>query len=145
MEVVSLHPLDLEVVRRYVAVLGGAPVEPAWNGWFSESLRADLARARGGDERAANRITHGLAFALGHSAPIFTGPAFGLSFWEAQVDRPIGMLMRPPSRLFMEAGLDRAVAREMPIRIDMLHGMMGGAWIPARLIEQARSGLCTRQ
>jgi len=124
MHVITLHPIDPETVDRYVAALGeGSP---------------DAVRARAGDERAAMRLTLGLATALGQSAPVFTGPdAFGLTFWEAQVDRPIGMLMRPPARLFIEAGLDAAVARAMPTRLDFQLGMMGGAYIPARLIDQA--------
>jgi hypothetical protein len=137
MEIVSLHPIDAEAVQRFVAVLQGAPPDPAWVGWSPEALRDDVARAGAGDEMAANRITRGLAIALGQSGPFFTHRAFGLSFWEAQVDRPIGMLMRPPARLFMDAGLDTTVARTMPIRLDFQHGMMGGAYIPARLIDQA--------
>ena len=137
MEIVSLHPIEPHVVERYVAVLKGDSPDPAWSGWFNESLRADLERARSGDELAANRITRGLALALGHAAPMYVGRSFGLSFWEAQVDRPIGMLMRPPSRLFMDAGLEAEIARTMPIRLDLQHGMMGGAHIPARLIDQA--------
>jgi len=137
MDIVSLHPVDLEAVRRYVAALNGDPPDPNWSGWFSERLRDDVTRSRDGDERAANRLTHGLAFALSQRAPLFTHGAFGLSFWEAQVDRSLGMLMRPPSRLFMEAGFETASARTMPIRLDRQQGMMGGAYIPARLINQA--------
>lgn len=138
MELISLHPVNLEDVRLYVAALNGAAPDPDWNGWFSDRLREDVARSREGDERAANRLTHGLAFALSQRAPLYTHSAFGLSFWEAQVDRSLGMLMRPPSRLFMEAGFEKASARTMPIRLDRQQGMMGGAYIPARLIDQAR-------
>lgn len=137
MEIVSLHPIEPDIVERYVAALKGDSPDPAWVGWFSESLRVDLERARTGDEMAANRITRGLALALSHASPMYVGRSFGLSFWEAQIDRPIGMLMRPPSRLFMDAGLDSDIARAMPIRLDLQHGMMGGAYIPARLIDQA--------
>ena len=137
MEIVSLHPLDKAIVERYVSALGGSPPAAAWSGWFSESLRQDVQSAKAGNEGAANRITLNLARALGQAGPVFTYSAFGLSFWEAQVDRPIGMLMRPPSRLFVEAGFDPTAARTMPIRLDLQHGMMGGAYIPARLIEQA--------
>ena len=49
----------------------------------------------------------------------------------------MGMLMRPPSRLFLDAGLDRRIAREMPIRLTAQAGMMGGAWMPARLVPLA--------
>lgn len=137
MNVISLHPIDPAIVEEYVAVLNGRPPRPEWSAWFRDSLRQDLVRGRAGDEAAANRITHGLAHALSGSAPAYTFNPFGLSFWEAQVDRSIGMLMRPPARLFLDAGLDQAVARAMPIRLDFQLGMMGGAYIPARLVEQA--------
>jgi hypothetical protein len=54
------------------------------------------------------------------------------------------MLMRPPSRLFGDAGLPPAIARAMPIRVDLGGGMMGGAYIPARLISNLRHLLDTR-
>lgn len=137
MHIVSLHPIDLETVHRYVAILNGEPPEPARTGVVAGNLLTDTDRARAGDERAATRLTYGLARALAQSAPVFVHDAFGLSFWEAQVDRPMGMLMRPPARLFIEAGLDAAVARTMPTRLDFQMGMMGGAYVPARLIDHA--------
>ncbi len=138
MHIVSLHPIDLKTVRRYVAALNGDRADPSAFGALPASLPEETARARNGDERAAIRLTYGLARALGGSTPVFTSAdAFGLSFWEAQVDRPLGMLMRPPARLFMDAGLDAAAARAMPTRLDLQIGMMGGAYIPDRLIDQA--------
>jgi len=138
MHIVSLHPIDFETVRRYVAALNGETIDPSGLGAPPGNLSEDTARARNGDERAAIRLTYGLALALGQATPVFTcQDAFGLSFWEAQVDRPLGMLMRPPARLFMDAGLDAAAARAMPTRLDLQLGMMGGAYIPDRLAEQA--------
>ncbi|MDQ3657767.1 MAG: hypothetical protein M3457_22170 [Chloroflexota bacterium] len=137
MHIVSLHPIDPETVRRYVAALNDERSDPPLDEAASGALRDDAIRARAGDERAATRLTYGLARALGQAAPIFTHDAFGLSFWEAQVDRPMGMLMRPPARLFIDAGLDASVARTMATRLDFQMGMMGGAYIPARLIDQA--------
>lgn len=138
MHIVSLHPLDPETVRHYVAALHGERSGATLDEAVSGALRDDAIRAGAGDERAASRLTYGLARALGRAAPIFTCPvAFGLSFWEAQVDRPMGMLMRPPARLFIDAGLDAAAARTMATRLDFQMGMMGGAYIPARLIDQA--------
>ncbi len=137
MHVVSLHPIDLDVVERYVAALRGGEIDPAWRGWFDATLRQDLSSVREGSEQAANRITLGLARALATTQPVFVNDPFGLSFWEAQVDRPIGMLMRPPARAFQEFGIDQAHVRAMPIRLDLQLGMMGGAWIPARLMDQA--------
>src|SRR3712207_5599918 len=46
------------------------------------------------------------------------------------------MLLRPPSRLFLDAGLGLRAARTMPIRLDLARGMMGGAFVPARLVPQ---------
>lgn len=122
MHLVSLHPIDPDLVQRYV----------------TSQVATPAMRVRPGDPAAAIRLTHGLATALSQSTPAFVASdAFGLTFWEAQVDRPLGMLMRPPARLFIEAGLDVAVARAMPTRLDFQMGMMGGAYIPARLIDQA--------
>lgn len=138
MHIVSLHPIDPGTVDRYVAALGAGRLEPASNGAVASPLGGDAVRARAGDERAATRLTYGLARALGQAAPVFVHEdAFGFSFWEAQVDRPLGMLMRPPARLFIEAGLDAPVARTMPTRLDFQMGMMGGAYIPARLMDRA--------
>jgi hypothetical protein len=139
MEIVSLHPLDLDVARRYVASLRSGEIDLAWRGWFTDRLLDDAARMGTGDELAANRVTLGMALALSHAGPLFVHQPFGLSFWEAHVDRPIGMLMRPPSRLFQDAGFDPAAVRAMPIRLDLQHGMMGGAYIPARLMDQAHA------
>ncbi|MDQ3443814.1 MAG: hypothetical protein M3490_09430 [Chloroflexota bacterium] len=141
MHIVSLHPIDPETVHRYVASLQGEPPDPSLNGALNGNPIDDARRARAGDERAATHLTYGLARALAHTLPIFSHDAFGLSFWEAQVDRPLGMLMRPPARLFIEAGLDTAVARAMPTRLDFQMGMMGGAYIPARLMKQAHQML----
>jgi hypothetical protein len=129
MNVVSLHLLDLDVVHRFVGHLA-VPVG-------ASPLRDDLEWARKGNEAAANRLTYGLALALGEAGPVYTHRDLGLSFWEAQVDRSLGMLMRPPSKLFVDAGIDTATARSMPIRLDPQMGMMGGAYIPARLVAKA--------
>ncbi|HYI24414.1 MAG TPA: hypothetical protein VD767_03305 [Thermomicrobiales bacterium] len=141
MHVVSLHPFDPEVLRRYVPALQGGEIDPAWGGWFDERLRDDVVQMRQGSEPAANRITLGLAKALAATQPVFVHDPFGLSFWEAQVDRPIGMLMRPPARAFQEHGMNQVMVQVMPVRLDLQLGMMGGAWIPARLMEQAQAML----
>ena len=46
------------------------------------------------------------------------------------------MLLRPPSRLFVETGLDVTAARAMPIRLDLSRGLMGGAFVPAHLVPE---------
>jgi len=135
MELVSLHPFDPAVARSYVqALLGQQAPPPEWSAWWSPRLMRAISEAREGSEAAANQLTFGLAQALSTEHPAFTKDGFGLSVWEARVDRGVGMLMRPPARLFADAGLDPGISRAMPVRIDLQLGMMGGAWIPARLI-----------
>ncbi len=145
MNVVSLHPLRPEIAERYVAALEGThEPPPAWSAWWNESLRGALAKARTGDERAANQISLGLAWALGATEPSYLIPGFGLSIWEARIDRGIGMLLRPPSRLFLDAGLNAETARAMPIRLDPQMGMMGGAYVPPRLVPDLHELLESR-
>jgi len=88
-------------------------------------------------DRDLNQLTFGLAAALASRHPTFAADGLSLTAWEARVDRGISMLIRPPSRLFGEAGLPRSVARNLPIRLDPGERMMGGGYIPARLIPQA--------
>jgi len=135
MELISLHPFDPEVASRYVRVLAGVePPDEAWRPWWNDATRTALERAREGSEEAANEVTLGLARALAHEQPVFVDEGFGLTTWEARVDRGVGMLMRPPSRLFVDAGLDRQAVHAMPIRLDTQRGLMGGAYVPARLV-----------
>jgi hypothetical protein len=135
MELISLHPFDPEVASRYVKVLvaGDAPDE-SWRAWWDGTAVAALDQAREGSEDAANQISLGLARALSHAHPVFVHQGFGLTTWEARIDRGVGMLMRPPSRLFVDAGLDRQAVQSMPIRLDLQRGLMGGAYVPSRLV-----------
>lgn len=142
-ELSTLHVLDISVVTRYVAaVIGQAepealvPAAPAWSARVVQAARVGYERAYAGQELGANIISYGLAQVLAASQPTFLLPNAGLTAWEARIDRGIGMLMRPPSRLFGETGLPIAIARAMPIRVDRGGGMMGGAHIPARLIPE---------
>lgn len=145
MDVISLHPFDPAIAERYVAALNGTlPPLPAWSSWWSDALPKALAQARAGDEKAANRISLGLAWALADEHPSYLIPGFGLSIWEARIDRGVGMLLRPPSRLFVDAGMDVAISRAMPIRLDTQLGMMGGAYVPPRLVPQLHDLLETR-
>lgn len=136
MELVSLHPFDPEIARQYVAALKGdrAP-EAGWQTWWTPELPGALENMEAGKETAANQVSLGLAWALAGVHPSFVRKGFGLSIWEARVDRGVGMLMRPPSRLFIDAGLDRQSLQIMPIRLDWQGGMMGGAFVPARLMD----------
>lgn len=138
MELMSLHPFDPEIAERYVAALKGeAEPDAAWRAWWSPSLRVAVGEMAAGNEAAANRLTLGLAWALASAYPSFVQTGFSLTTLEARVDRGIGMLMRPPSRLFVDAGLERGAVLSMPIRLDMMGGgMMGGAYIPARSMDR---------
>jgi hypothetical protein len=150
-ELYSLHILDMAIVVRYVAAVTGAaepesviPDVPDWSADLVRRARVGFERANAGQQQGANTISYGLAQALATTHPSFFLPNAGLTAWEARTDRGIGMLMRPPSRLFGEAGLPIPIARTMPIRVDPSMGMMGGAHIPARLIPNLQSLLDTK-
>lgn len=146
MEIMSLHPLDEEIVTRFVvAVTGEAPPDPAWQPWWPREVPVLLERMRAGDERAANELTLRLAWALGTRHPTFAAPGFGLTLWEARVDRGVGMYLRPPARLFRELGLGLDVLRTMPIRVDTTLGLMGGAFVPAHLVPKVKELLEARE
>jgi hypothetical protein len=132
MEQYSLHPFSESEVAEFVAaILNGRQDLPP-----IRAAIAGYADAMAGKEAGTYRITHSLALYLAMSHPSFVFPGLSLSAWEARIDRGIGMMMRPPSRLFVDAGLEPSVSRMMPIRLDPNIGMMGGAWIPARLMDQ---------
>lgn len=142
MESFSLHPFDERQVVEFVAALQS---ERSQDPTLSSAI-AGLAQARAtGRESATYPITHALGLVLAREQPSFAFPGLSLSTWEARIDRGVGMMMRPPSRLFVDAGLDQSVARLMPIRLDMSRGLMGGAWIPARLMAQFEEQLHRRQ
>ncbi|MDQ4043938.1 MAG: hypothetical protein M3173_00610 [Chloroflexota bacterium] len=142
----SLHPIDDAVVSRFMAtVTGDAPPQATWQPWWPDRIPVLLERMRAGDERAANEVTLRLAYALGTEHPTFAAPGFGLTFWEARIDRGVGMYLRPPSRLFREFGLELEVLRTMPIRVDTNLGLMGGAFIPAHLVPKVKELLETRE
>jgi hypothetical protein len=137
MEFISLHPFDKNVAEAYiVAVLGTREPDPRWASWWRDDLRTALDELREGKETAANHLTTGLALAMTTEHPAFLQEGFGLTTWEARVDRGVGMLMRPPARIFVDAGVDRRVVEDMPIRIDLQGGMMGGAYVPDRLMDK---------
>ena len=150
-ELCTIHPFDPAVVIEYVrsvvdetAGVALVPAAPVWSAGLIERARQGYARAQTGNELGANAVSFGLAQLLATSQPTFFLPGAGLSHWEARIDRGIGMLLRPPSRLFGEAGLAQAAARAMPIRLDLGAGMMGGAHIPARLVPELQQLLETR-
>lgn len=135
MELCSIQPFDPATVRRFVAVLHGEDAPPAgWTGPWLDAARRQLPAMQQGDEDAACAVGYALGVVLALDHPVYAAPRFGLTVWEAQIDRGIGMLMRPPSRLLMDAGLETRAARSMPIRLELNRGTMGGAFVPARLV-----------
>jgi hypothetical protein len=147
MESSSLHPFDLETVHAYVAALNGAEDGLAGDDWAAaliEAARRGYDRARQGDEAGAAAVGYGLARLLAARYPSFVGEGLSLTAWEARFDRGAGMLMRPPARLFGEEGLDTWAARAMPIRLHPAYGLMGGAFVPARLVPELERRIETR-
>ena len=141
MEACSLHLLELGVVERYARLLAGegdaatlGVPDRVWSNRLLVSARQGYARAREGNEAGANAVSYGLAQLLATAGPSFAMTGLALTTIEARVDRGVGMLLRPPSRLFVEAGLDVTAARAMPIRLELSRGLMGGAFVPARLV-----------
>ena len=145
MELCSLHPFAPTTVERFVAVVHGTVDPPtAWSGGWLDDARQGLVRARAGDEAGANALGYGLALALSTEQPSFAHSGFGLTAWEARIDRGVGMLLRPPSRLLIDAGLEPDAARALPIRLDLHRGMMGGAFVPPRLVPDLLQLIETR-
>ena len=148
---ISLHPIDPAILERFTFSLAGGPDsppliphEPEWSEQLIDRVRRGYALALDGSEEGANAISFGFAQLLATSQPTFVATDAGLTVWEARVDRGIGMLLRPPSRLFAEAGLDSRVARKMPIRLDLNRGQMGGSYVPSRLIPELSALLESR-
>ena len=144
-ELASLHPFDPAFVARYVAAVQGEmtasellPTAPAWAEREIERARIGYARAEGGNEAGANAVSYGLARMLAAVEPVFFLPGLGFTQLEAKFDRGIGMLLRPPSRLFGDAGLATVAARAMPIRLDASGGIMGGAFMPPAQMPRFR-------
>jgi hypothetical protein len=138
MELCSLHPFDEAAVREFVELASSDAAKPTSVSAARAAVVADARRAldsiRRGEDRGRHELTLALARDLAKFHPSFVLPGHCLTTWEARIDRGIGMLMRPPARLFIDAGLDPALARTLPIRLDQSRGMMGGAYIPARLV-----------
>jgi hypothetical protein len=147
----SLHPFDPETIDRYVRLVTG-DLDPdvllpggAWSARLAAKAREGYVAALRGSEPGANQVTFGLAQALSLAHPVFVAPGASLTAWEARIDRGAGMLLRPPSRLFGEAGLAVPASRAMPIRLDPTMSMMGGAHVPARLVPRWKELLEERE
>jgi hypothetical protein len=138
MELCSLHPFDEAAVHEFVSVLTDPGIRRHSNDWTARNDlagRQALDQLLNAEDRGAYALSYALARELAFLRPSYAHPGISLTTWEARIDRGIGMLMRPPSRLLVDTGLDPGASRRLPIRLDMSRGMMGGAYIPARLIE----------
>lgn len=129
MELTSLHPVTVDDVREYLD-------RSAYRASFGDQESTRLATAR-----ELNNLTAGLARDLIRKSPVFAAEGLSFTAWEARVDRGVGMLLRPPSRLFGEAGLPKGYARRMDIRLDPMGVTMAGAFIPPHLVSEARQVL----
>lgn len=131
MELCSLHPFDESAIHDFMNRLSDPSATPTAN---IEAARQALRSMERNEERGRYELTYALGRELAAHHPSFSEQGFSLTSWEARIDRGIGMLMRPPARLLIDAGLDPVLARALPIRLELSRGMMGGAYIPARLV-----------
>lgn len=133
MHQVCLHLYSPDIATQYIQSLRGE-VAPIWSWW-----QADLPEllTREVSEQEATRLTSGITLAMAEQYPTFYFETVGLTFWEAMIDRGIGMLMRPPARIFVDHGHNPYLIDKMPIRLELQGGFpMGGAWIPPHLIPK---------
>lgn len=134
MELYTLHPLPEQEVSVYFERVAANDQQVDGNTTDKLGSQFWFRGLRAYPDVRPNELSFGFAGWLALQQPIFARQGLSLSSWEARVDRGAGMLLRPPSRLFGEAGFDQPIARAMPIRIEGGDAMMGGAFVPARLI-----------
>jgi hypothetical protein len=145
MELCSLHPFDEAVAHDFLRwVTSGALVGSGGSTGNRALARGAIESIETGREHGRFELTLALARELAEHHPTYFLGGISLTSWEARIDRGIGMLMRPPSRLMIDSGIEPAVARTLPIRLDLSRGMMGGAYIPARLVPDLERLLETR-
>jgi hypothetical protein len=142
----ALHPFDPAIAEPFVLALNGITplselpgIDPAWSEQILAAARAGYERAGAGQERGLHEITAAFGQTVAALHPTFQHDGLSLTSWEAQIDRGAGMLLRPPARFLIDAGLDPAIARQLAIRLDFSFGMMGGAYVPPRLVPQLAS------
>ena len=141
MHQVCLHLYSPEIATQYIQSLRGEQ-SPAWS-WWQSDLPEFLTREV--SEAEANRLTSGIVLAMAEQYPTFYFDATGLTHWEAMIDRGVGMLMRPPARIFVDHGHNPYMIDKMPIRLEMQGGFpMGGAWVPPHLIPKLHEMIDTR-
>jgi hypothetical protein len=131
MELCSLHPFDEAAIHDFMTRLSDPSTTPTPN---IEAARRAVQAMERGEERGRYELTFALGREVAAYHPSFSDQGFSLTSWEARIDRGVGMLMRPPARMLIDAGIDPALARTLPIRLELSRGMMGGAYIPARLV-----------
>lgn len=141
MHQICLHLYSPDIASRYIQALRGEE-SPAWS-WWQDDLPTLLANEV--SEQEANRLTSGLALAMAEAHPTFYYDGCGLTPWEAMIDRGVGMIMRPPARIFVDHGHNPYLIDAMPIRLDLQGGgPMAGAWIPPHLIPKLHQMIETR-
>jgi hypothetical protein len=132
----SLHLVKVEDVVDFLGGLDGGsagkPTSETW-GWLANS-----------DARGLDRVTQNLALHLSNRRPAYVFDDVSLTSWEAMIERGIGMMLRPPARLLVEAGMDRDLAQRFPVRLDNVGGVMGGAWVPAHLVQNIEAMIESR-
>lgn len=141
MHQICLHLYSPDIADQYFQALKGeAP--PSWHWWqddFATLMRDEVSEAD------ANRLTSAIAIAMADAYPTFWHEGCGLTQWEAMIDRGVGMLMRPPARIFVDHGHNPYLIDKMPIRLDLQGGFpMAGAWIPPHLVGKLHEMVETR-
>ena len=131
----SLHPVTTSDVVEFLSACAAGT---------SERGAAGLEMLTRGDSRGPAAAGVALAEFLAARQPSFVLTEISFTNWEATIDRGLGMLLRPPARLLVDAGLDREIAKQFPIRLDHNGGMMAGAYVPAHLIDQLHTLLESR-
>lgn len=133
MQQVCLHLYSPDIATEFIESLRGER-DPQWSWWqqeWPEFMAREVSEIEAGD------LTRGLALAMTERLPVFYGDSTGLTYWEAMIDRGVGMMMRPPARIFVDHGHNPYLIDKMPIRLDLQGGFpMGGAWIPPHLIPR---------
>lgn len=133
MHQICLHLYSPDIATRYIQALRGEAA-PAWS-WWQDELPTFLTKEV--SEIEANRLTSGIALAMAQEYPTFYYDGCGLTHWEAMIDRGVGMMMRPPARIFVDHGHNPYLIDTMPIRLDLQGGFpMAGAWVPPHLVPR---------
>jgi hypothetical protein len=141
MHQICLHLYSPDIATRYIQALRGEE-DPRWS-WWEDDLPMFLTRAV--SEIEANKLTSGIALAMAEQNPTFFYDSCGLTTWEAMIDRGVGMMMRPPARIFVDHGHNPYLINSMPIRLDMQGGFpMAGAWVPPHLLPRLYEMIETR-